>query len=70
MQMHDLMHELRTLELTLASKTKEIETKIDRFDDTRKNREYSMKSLVLKEIKKILLNLSDVDKMLCLWKKN
>jgi len=57
-----MMQELKTLELNITSKTSEIETKIDNLDATRKGREDGRKSIVLKEMKKLLVILNDVDK--------
>ena len=61
-QNDEMMHELRMFEVRLSSKTTEIELKIDNLDATRKSREDERKSIVLKEMKKVLVVLNDVDK--------
>ena len=57
-----MVHELSTLELKITSKTKEIETKMDELDARRKIREDERKSIILREMKKLLVMLNDVDK--------
>ena len=61
-QKDDIVHELSLLELKVTSKTREIETKIDELDVTRKVREDDRKSIILTEMKKLLVMLNDVDK--------
>ena len=57
-----MMHELKMLKVRLSSKTTEIESKIDDLDAMRKSREDERKSIVLKEMKKLLVILNEIDK--------
>ena len=57
-----MLQELKILELRITSKTREIESKIEEMDATRKDREDERKSIVLREMKKLLVLLNNVNK--------
>jgi len=62
MEKIEILNELKMLESTLSGKTGQIENKVDAMDASRKEREGERKAIFLREVKKLLVVLNDVDK--------
>ena len=58
----DLMAELKFLESGLAARSIDLEKRVDMMEATSKEREGERKNILLREMKKLLVILNDVDK--------